>query len=128
MKIDHRDFKKNPLTEAEIKKMCDESRKGAQKELRDLLAIVNAPKQPPSKDDIVFGMNIKDPDTADEGKEWCIFVWDSVNDMGLALHSRKSACHNLCAILEDMDNGDTVDFKVVRDDKTPAEIAALPVE
>ncbi len=67
-----------------------------------------------------------DPDTADEGKEWCIFVWDSVNDMGECAHGRMSAKQNLDAIIDEMEDGDVVEMRIRRKDMTPEELAALP--
>lgn len=70
--------------------------------------------------------SLVDPKTETPGKEWCIFVWDSENDMGLAAHSVRSAVENLVAILDVIEDGDIVEMKIQREDKTPAELAALP--
>ena len=68
----------------------------------------------------------KDPDSETPGKEWMIFVEDSWNEMGLCAHSIRSAVENLVAICQDMDNGEVIEMKIMRDDKTPEEIKALP--
>ncbi len=67
-----------------------------------------------------------DPKCETPGKEWCIFVEDDFNDMGKLLNSRFSAVQNLVAILEEMDDGESITMTISRKDMTKAEIKALP--
>lgn len=49
MQIDHRDYRKHPLTDVEFKQLCLDRQKAAKRDHRKLVAVLKSQKRNPPK-------------------------------------------------------------------------------